>query len=733
MARAFKLNLVGTSMLMSALAGTSLLAATAEAQTTPAGANPEVEGDIVVTARKRSERLQDTPVPVTVLNSSTLVARNQTRLQDYFAQVPGLSINPAGDGTSNIMLRGISTGNFGNPTVAVTIDDVPFGASTALGGGQLLQPDLDPAILSQIEVLRGPQGTLYGAASLGGLIKYVTINPSTNELSGRVEADISDTHKGGIGYGLRGSINVPVTPTLAIFASGFSRRSAGYVDNVMTGKDDVNSIDVYGGRLSLLWTPVSELSVKLSALYQHTKGDGSAYVFTDYYHRALNGDLTQSLMPDSGSYRARTLLLTANVDYDLGPATLSSVTGYGRNNYFSGSDYPAIAAGRLYNDFGLRKVTEELRLSSKPGAKLEWLIGAFYDDERTPTVQTINTINPTTAAFVSNLAVFDFPTTYKEYSFFGDATYHFTRQLSLQVGMRYSHNKQTYRETDTGPLGDASPGVPTYLAQDSSDNAVTLLVVPQYKISDDLMLYARFATGYRPGGPNASANVFNLPGTFGADKTKNYEAGIKGSAFDRQLTFDISGYHIDWNNIQVTVVDPATQFSYFSNGGQARSDGFEGSLEFRTRQGFRLTANASYNIAEFSRTPPPNLYAANGAWLPFAPRYSGSASADQDLAINDSWTASFGGTVTYIGKRYGIFASNATGVRVVLPQYTSLDLRAGIHDKHWTIGLFVQNVTDKRGVISSTARRASRATLSDIFYTNFIQPRTIGVSVARKF
>src|SRR5690606_13542720 len=148
------------------------------------------------------------------------------------------------NGKMNIVIRGISTGVFGNPTVAVTIDDVPYGSSVALADGQLVQPDLDPVDLQRIEVLRGPQGTLYGASSLGGLIRYVTADPMVDRSFGRVQADVGAVRRGEIGYGLRGALNLPLDEQAALRLNAYTRRTPGFVDNVRTGGNDVNRIDV---------------------------------------------------------------------------------------------------------------------------------------------------------------------------------------------------------------------------------------------------------------------------------------------------------------------------------------------------------------------------------------------------------------------------------------------------------------------------------------------------------
>ena len=191
---------------------------------------------------------------LTALDAQTLVDNNQVRLQDYFATVPGLTLNAATNGnagTQSFAIRGITTGA-SNPTVGVTIDDVPYGSSTQLANGELFVPDIDPSDLSQVEVLRGPQGTLYGASSIGGLIKFVTAVPSTDQVSGRVQVMGDDVLDGGAGYAVRGDLNVPLSDTVAIRASGFARQDPGHIENVITRATERNEANVTGGLFLLL-------------------------------------------------------------------------------------------------------------------------------------------------------------------------------------------------------------------------------------------------------------------------------------------------------------------------------------------------------------------------------------------------------------------------------------------------------------------------------------------------
>ena len=366
--------------------------------------------EIIVTAEKRSERLQDVPVPVTVLDANALAEQNQNRLQDYFATVPGLNLSAGsgGGGTQTLAIRGITTGNATNPTVGVTIDDVPYGSSTVLGLAGLLYPDIDPSDLARIEVLRGPQGTLYGASSIGGLVKFVSADPSTDAVSGRVQVLGDTVQHGDAGYGVRGAINVPISDTLAIRASAFTRRDPGYVDNVTTRERDVNQADVFGGRISALWRPSDTLSLKLSAMAQNTDGDGAPLVDTNSGMQPTLGDLAQARMPGTGEYHIRADLFTANLTAKLGGVDITSITGYSINKFNDSEDASQLIGGCCaepvfgvtgsaeLNDFETRKFTEELRLSSAIGHEFEWLAGGFFTHENTSVDQKYTGNDPTT-------------------------------------------------------------------------------------------------------------------------------------------------------------------------------------------------------------------------------------------------------------------------------------------------------------------------------------------------
>ena len=370
---------------------------------------------------------------------------------------------------------------------------------------------------------------------------------------------------GGVGYGFRGSVNIPIIEDkLAVRISGFDRRDAGFVDNPAHGQDDVNSLDVTGGRISLLWRPVDAVSLKLGALVQDTKGNGSAEIDANYQLKPTIGDLDQNRLPGTGVYHQKSQLYTSLLTVDLGKVDLTSVTGYGINHYTADLDqtgtyggdasyYFGVSGANFGDDFETKKVSQEVRLSSHAGGMFDWLVGGFYTHEKTAAGQTIGAIDPTSGVNEGYLYNGTFPSSYTEYAGFADVTAHLTSKFDIQVGGRYSKNTQIYNEDDGGayygPVNDILP------TATSKDHAFTYLVTPSYKITPDTLIYARVASGYRPGGPNPGAS-FGFPGTFKADKTVNGEVGIKGFLFSKILSYDASVYYIDWTNIQIQNRDP---------------------------------------------------------------------------------------------------------------------------------------------------------------------------------
>ena len=609
-----------------------------QAANAPNGASTETPNltEIIVTAQKRNERLQDVPVPVTAISGQLLVDNNLPRIQDYYTSIPGLSVAPESQTSQLLVIRGISTGNGTDPTVGVTIDDLPFGASTNLAGG-LVVPDIDPGDLARVEVLRGPQGTLYGASSMGGLLKFVTVDPSTEAFSGRVEAGTSSVYNGAeLGYNVRGSVNMPVNNTFAIRASAFTRLDPGYIDNPVLGIDGINEQRSDGGRLAALWQPSDWFSLKLSALYQDTRGSGSSDVDNSSapgYVGPPLGDLQQNYIRwvgGIGRNEREVQVYSATLNAKLGVGELTSVGGYSVNQYSDSLDFTsAVGSGAPYA-FGSRipKFSQELRYSMPLGSRIDWLVGAFYTHEKSFVSQDILASNITTGENVGLLESYQSPSTYQEYAVLSDLTVHITDQFDIQVGGRESEIKQTFTATEGGSFIGGEVVIPQI---DSKANAFTYLVTPRYKILPDLMVYARLASGFRPGGTNSSPGN---PLEYSPDKTENYEIGVKGDFIDHRLSVDASVYYIDWRNLQLSIL-PANDIYYTGNASEAKSQGVELSTEFKPVSGLTLGAWVARNDAVLKKDFPPDstVYGVAGNRLPYSSRFSGNLSARQDFAI----------------------------------------------------------------------------------------------------
>jgi outer membrane receptor protein involved in Fe transport len=687
--------------------------------------------EVVVSAEKREERLQDVPMPVTALDASSLVQSNQLSLQQYFSTVPGLNLTTGGIGDTTLAIRGVTTGGaVGNATIAVLVDDVPVSTSAgALSGEAKAIPDLDPSDLQRVEVLRGPQGTLYGASGLSGVLKFVTTDPSTTQLSGRVEVSGNSVYNGdGLGYGVRGAMNLPLGDTLAIRVSAFGRKDPGYIDDPILQEKGVNADHTEGGHLALLWRPSADFSIKLGALIQNITADGNGISMPEL------GDLQQAFLRGTGQWWNRAQTYTANINAKLGGVDLISLTGY--------SDYRWYGIGDFGGDIGLptsselQKFSQEIRLSSTIGHSVDWLFGLFYTHELSPVDQHLLTMDPDTGEPTSDLLHLSFPTTYTEYAAFANFTVHFTDRFDVQLGGRESHNDQVFNEIDTGPLVpgfDNTTGT-TYVWPEfrSSENNFTYLLTPRLKLSPDSMVYLRIASGYRPGGPNAAPQLSHGTPQFGPDTTKSYELGLKTEVFDHKLSLDGSVYYIDWKNIQLSVSAPNGTV-YVTNGGNAKSQGIELSAQATPLEGMTLAAWVAYNDAVLTQPLPPDtgLIAPAGTRLPYSSRYSGYLSIEQQFALGASSTGYVRASANYVGDRETGFSSSALPP-VPMGGYMEASAVAGIHYRAWTINCFANNITDKRGAFSTGT--ASTSTHPDTTATAvFIQPRTIGLSVAYAF
>lgn len=700
---------------------------------------------IIVTAEKRSEPLQSVPMAVSVLTRIQLARQNATSFSDYVNQVPGLNAISSGEGWTQLVLRGVTSGSHQpNATVGTYIDDAPYGSSTVYAAGSMLTPDIDPSDLERIEVLRGPQGTLYGSNTLGGLIKFVTTPPSTTQASAHVEVDANSVAGGGNGFGSHAMVNIPLARNvLGLRVNAYARTDPGYIDNISTGRTGVNEARVRGGRAQLLWTPTDRVSVRLSALAQNLSSDGLANGGIDLDPstvRPVYGWNKQARAAGTGLFRVRYRLYDLSGSADLGWAKLISTTSYGTLRLEENVDNTALFGPLLNPLFGLAnggyaevqpisldKVTQELRLQSPANRTWEWRAGLFFTHERTVDQQDMATFDavtgqPIALPTVAHVSVG--PALFTEWAGYGDLTWHATGRLSMLVGARYSDDRTTYTQTSTGLLiGD------TGFTSRNSDHPVTFLLNPSYKFSHDTMAYLRVASGFRPGGANVGvAPGMGAPLTFDPDRLVNYELGWKSSMLDDSMSLDMDAFYIDWSKVQLT--STIGGIGFLSNGGKAVSDGLEASWRYRPASGLTLWSNVSYTDARLAEdNPPGSVYGLRGDPLPYVPKWNANVGADYDFPVG-RWHGFVGGNFSYVGRRAADF-NQIPAPRVYLPSYGKIDMYTGLSLGDWTVRVYAKNLANRHGITSVWPETLDP--MGSPYNATVQTPRTIGLALSVDF
>jgi outer membrane receptor protein involved in Fe transport len=737
--------------------GVSLIALMA-AHGALAEAAPTALAEVVVTAQKRTEALQEVPASVSAMSGDLLQQRQLTQLADYSAYVPGLNVASGGTpGQAAVTLRGIAPVGPG-AVVGTYIDDTPVGSSANYARATIFALDLMPYDLERLEVLRGPQGTLYGAGAMGGLLKYVLRSPSLNHFEGRVGVEGSSTSGADDpSWGVRGRVDAPLIPgVLGVSLSAFDQRSAGYIDNAFTGARNVNRVSQYGGRVAALWNPTDNLSVKLNAMWQTVDAKDAALVSStrltaekdpsDAY--IVDGPPNFGRLSESHAFaqpfRKSIDFYSATANWDLGGFNLISATSLQHAKTHQVTDasltfggfYPLVTDGavpaglNLFTlDLDLQKVTQEVRVVSPQGRRVEWIAGAFFTHERSRNHQTSvamdNAYKPI-PEFSPEFLFASLPTTYQEYALFGDVTLKLTAALDVTGGVRYAHNDQKFRQISGGAILP-----PADAAGKSSEGVTTWMGSARYHFAPDVMAYARVATGFRPGGPNVV--LPGIPPAVSSDTLTNYEAGLKSEFLDHRVLLNIAAFDIEWRNIQLLVANGGV--NHLENVGDAKSRGVELEAAVSPVGGLRLGVSAAYTDAKLTAVTANGPPVVLGRQLPGVPKWSASLTADYNTTLPNGWEAHLGGAYRYVDEEFtGPVMITAKGGAPVqrLPSYSLADLNGSVSSGPWTARLFVRNLFDKRGysgggVITDPFNAAAQADYA------IVQPRTIGLALDLNF
>jgi iron complex outermembrane recepter protein len=682
-----------------------------------------------------------------VVGGETLEEQHADEFSDYLKLVPGLNLDQSRPGQGRLVMRGVNTDSVAS-TVGIYMDETPFGSSSGLVNGAVLAADFDTFDLDRIEVLRGPQGTFYGASSLSGVLKFVTNEPSTGAVEARGRGGLEFTDGGATSYYGNLMFNVPLADWAAFRASGTYRRHGGFIDSIGVAgsdiEDDINDANTFGGRASLLLTPSDTISLRFTAVAQNIEADAPSFVESDPDTlEILHGGLTQSqFIPSFSDLHYRVYNATGTVD--LGFAELTSSTSYGTQKQRLQTDYTFALSGLIEAFFGepneffqaqrtnSEKFTQELRLSGETEL-LDWLIGGFYTEEDGLIEQDFIASTPGTTTPIAGVPTLGFvflDSSYREEAAFANVTVHLGERVHVDVGGRYSHNKQTAHQVTDGALVQ---GFTDYGITESSENVFTYSLAPRFEISDDASVYLRVAKGFRPGGPNVL-----LPGapaafrTYESDSVVSYEAGLKAQTPDRMFSLDVAAFHIDWDNIQLFVSDPSG-FNFNGNGGKAESDGFEFTLGANPLEGLDLNLNGAYTNARL--TTDTEIGGLSGDKLPFTPRFSAAFNADYTFPLTDEADAHIGGSLRHVTSQSGGFDEDfrlANGRQRRISGYDVVDLSAGLDFGRFNIEAYVQNLANSRGRTSTTGTAVFGGFPlfpGGAIGTGVLRPRTFGISV----
>ncbi|HEY9025127.1 MAG TPA: TonB-dependent receptor plug domain-containing protein, partial [Burkholderiaceae bacterium] len=429
---------------LSSLAQASAPAAAASAPA-PAASAAEGTQTIYVTATRRREPAREVPMQVDRLSADDLDKGGARSLSDYLGDQTGVDVKTSGGtGMGSVSIRGVTTGDQTISTVGTYIDDVAYGSSSAFAAGSQTALDMSLLDLNHIEVLRGPQGTLYGAGAMGGVVKYVTNEPDTSGFSGKVAVGASATRGGGAGNTVNGVANIPLKADVtALRVAAFHDHDGGWVDVLgpAAGKN-ANKGDTNGGRVALLIEPSAHLHVRATALTQDIRRDNSDYTDVDpATGKPVDGwnRRTQVLREP---HAVRTSMGSVDLEYDFGGARLNSITSYQRSKMSLRYDLTPVYAPLITQFFGytpdtvgedehtaVRKTTQELRLTSSAGGAVEWLAGLYWDKETGDLAQHVFDTGGGAGA-IPVLADLDLPSRYQELAGYGDVTWNATSKLA---------------------------------------------------------------------------------------------------------------------------------------------------------------------------------------------------------------------------------------------------------------------------------------------------------------
>lgn len=670
--------------------------------------------ELVVTARKRNEALIDVPFSVAAQSEQLMRDRGVSNVEDLSRTVASFTVQNLGPGQSQVAIRGISAGQIVRDQpgvkeqVGVYIDESVISLS-------LFTPDLDLFDLNRVEVLRGPQGTLFGSGSLSGTVRYITNAPTTDGFEGVVEATASKVQGGDVGWDLKGTVNAPINDQMALRVTAYNSQFPGFIDSIQPGgstKKDVNDGYRRGVRAALSIQPTESLTITPRILYQKIDVDGFNRVdvynilgnpFTTTRPRVTLGGLKQYTQLKE-KFEDEFLLADVNLQYDMDGLRFTSITSFTDRDVRVVRDATALTGSitggslglpqavytinaPLYDDTDVQSFTQEARFASTGDGPLQWVAGAFYSHIDRDYSQDLRVVGFTAATGIptrSDRAPTDslyysvVPYKQKQFALFGEATYSVTDRLDVTAGLRWADYKETRTLTFDGIFADKTIEVPGKTKAD----AWAPRVIVSYEATDDVTFNAQVSKGFRLGGINdplnrplctpadfATFNALSQP-SFKNETVWNYEAGMKARFGGGAGAVTLAGFYADINNLQATIDAGSCSSRIIANVPSARSMGFDAEFSYRLTENFDVSAAASYNDAELTSSlndasGRPIQGLRDGNRLPTVPKFQGSISLGYEREMANGLEAFGNLTAQHVGKRYTQISDQENNPRTV--------------------------------------------------------------------
>jgi iron complex outermembrane recepter protein len=739
--------------------------------------------EIVVTAEKREATIETTAISLTAVTGADIVNRGFTDLASLMQTVPGVSMRTSGPGMTEFEMRGVASNGGNSPTVGFYFDETPLTAPAATNEGKIvISPDLYD--LNRVEVLRGPQGTLYGSGSMGGTIRVIPNAPNPEALESSGEAKFADTDHGGFDHGENAMINLPfLNGIAAVRIVGSYSFDAGWIDRVViapgefplatngfttrgnvvaapiaTEYHDVNDVEKTTVRVSAIFKPIDGLIITPSYFYQKLRSGGLPYIDsvpgTDAHYQPF--DIAEN-------YRDEFHLSALSIKYGTDLFEVSSATAYwtrhepliqdaseswstalGLPSYGPGNG--GIGAAYADEDNQSHQTTEELRIQSAGNTRLKWLAGYFYSDFESGW-DIIFPSQTGEQVFGTSNSLFDYYSPFKilQQSVFGEVTYNITEPFAVTVGARRYHYDAPVGLNQYGAL--LGTLTPTFTSTSENAQGVSPKVSLAYQFDKDLLVYATAAKGFRPGGGTGpvpttgppgvncegqlqveygSKGFVNGPISFNSDSVWSYELGEKWRSADGRFSVNAAGYYESWVGVQQVNALSSCGYVYTANVGDAHVKGGEIEARAIVVRDLELSGSATYSQASLSSATLIDSGFNPGTPIQQVPKWSGSVQLAYHHDLTDDLALIARAESNYVGSR-----TDETYATNTLPSYDLTNVRGGLQGERWSAVLFVNNVADKRALLNNITQDAEN--LAAFNRVAVSQPRTAGVDLNYKF